>query len=368
MGVTVGYEVDLIGVGRESRSGDAIAVRWGNLFGTRDEQRVVIIDGGFHDSGQDVVNHIKGYYGTDKIDAVISTHPDQDHVNGLHVVLQNLTVRELWIHKPWEHNQGLADVFLDGRVTDTSIGRRLRESLDSASDLILKAEEKGIAIVEPFVGISLYNEEQLCVLGPTKNYYESLISDFDGMPATRSTNNELMALLVRSVGKALRRFTSSWGVDALDDVDSTSAKNNSSVITQLTVDGHRLLFTGDAGVTALSNASDELDPYHQEAELRLIQIPHHGSRRNVSPTVLNRLIGEPLPEGQTRSVTAIASTARNSEPKHPRKAVMNAFTHRGVKALATRGTTMKYSHDAPARDGWNPVAPDIYYWEYEDED
>ncbi|MCY4362894.1 MAG: MBL fold metallo-hydrolase [Gammaproteobacteria bacterium] len=135
----MGYEVDIIGVGQESKSGDAIALRWGNLHGQREEQRVVIIDGGFRDSGQELVNHVTRYYGTDMIDAVISTHPDLDHISGLDVVLDSLLVRELWIHQPWKHNSGLAGKFMDGRVTDASIGNRLCESLDAASNLVAKA-------------------------------------------------------------------------------------------------------------------------------------------------------------------------------------------------------------------------------------
>ena len=52
----MGYEVDFIGVGEQSKSGDAIALRWGNLAGDRSEQRVVIIDGGFKESGTSVVD------------------------------------------------------------------------------------------------------------------------------------------------------------------------------------------------------------------------------------------------------------------------------------------------------------------------
>ena len=89
----MGYEVDIIGVGQESKSGDAIAIRWGNLYGQRSEQKVVVIDGGFKDCGYDVVKHIKIYYGTDCVDAVISTHPDQDHINGLHIVLDETDYR-----------------------------------------------------------------------------------------------------------------------------------------------------------------------------------------------------------------------------------------------------------------------------------
>ena len=362
------YEVDVLGVGKESKSGDAIALRWGNLHGSRSEQNIVLIDGGFQETGEDVVTHIKKYYGTTMINAVVSTHPDQDHVNGLHVVLDELTVKELWIHKPWEHNQGLAEKFLDGRVTDESIGRRLKESLDSAADLVAKAESKNIHIVEPFSGTSLHNQGEFRVLGPSREFYESLIPEFDGMPQAKATFASMIAEMTGSVARAMKRFTSTWGIDALDNEDTTSAKNNSSAITLLAIDGRYLLFTGDAGITALTHAADELDAVTNGAELRFIQIPHHGSRRNVGPTILNRLIGRPVGQGVTRSISAIASTAKKGEPKHPRKAVLNAFTHRGASALATRGKTICHCHDAPDRDGWTAVIQDDYYWDYEDEE
>ena len=364
----MGYEVDVLGVGKESKSGDAIALRWGNLHGNRSEQKVVLIDGGFQETGEDVVNHIKRYYGTTLVDAVVSTHPDQDHVNGLHVVLDELTVKELWIHKPWAHNHGLAEKFLDGRVTDESISRRLKESLDSAADLVAKAEGKQIHIVQPFSGISLHDQGQFRVLGPTRQFYESLIPEFDGMPQAKATRTSFLAEITGTVARAMKRFTSTWGVDALDDEDTTSAKNNSSAITLLTVDGRYLLFTGDAGITALTYAADQLDALRNGAELRFIQMPHHGSRRNVGAAILDRLIGRPVGQGEKRTISAIASTAKKGEPKHPRKAVMNAFTHRGASALATRGETIRHSHDAPDREGWTSVKPDDYYWDYEDEE
>lgn len=42
----MGYEVDVIGLGAESKIGDAIALRWSNLHGKRNEQKVVLINGG----------------------------------------------------------------------------------------------------------------------------------------------------------------------------------------------------------------------------------------------------------------------------------------------------------------------------------
>jgi beta-lactamase superfamily II metal-dependent hydrolase len=131
----MGYEVEFLPVGDGERSGDAIVLRFGNLDGSRGEQTVVVVDGGFADTGQEVVNHIKRFYGTDQIDLVISTHPDGDHSAGLVKVLEQLKVKRLWMHQPWDHTDDIAKMFKDGRVTDESIEKRLRESLNTAKNL-----------------------------------------------------------------------------------------------------------------------------------------------------------------------------------------------------------------------------------------
>jgi hypothetical protein len=51
-------EIDFLAVGDASKSGDAIAVRFGNLVGKREEQTVITIDGGTIESGEDLVEHV----------------------------------------------------------------------------------------------------------------------------------------------------------------------------------------------------------------------------------------------------------------------------------------------------------------------
>ncbi len=361
----MGYEIDFLSTSSDAKSGDAIAVRFGNLHGLRSEQTVVVIDAGFTHDGSKVVEHVKNHYKTTKVDLVISTHPDQDHINGLGEVLDGLEVGELWLHLPWEHNSGLAGKFHDGRITDDSLGDRLRETLNKAHLLFEIAESKGIPIREPFSGLT-DNTGAVRVLGPSVDYYESLIPEFDGMPAKKAENSMAEGLL-RKAGAMMKRLFAVWGNDHIDDDGVTSAKNNTSVITQIIVDGKRLLFTGDAGVDALHIAANKIDACIDPASLSFIQVPHHGSRRNVGPTVLNRIVGCPVGEGERRPITAIASTALNGEPKHPRKSVMNAFTHRGVKVLATRGKSICHHSGSPGRDGWSSMDPEPYHWDFEEE-
>jgi beta-lactamase superfamily II metal-dependent hydrolase len=367
----MGYEVDILGVGEKSNSGDAIAIRYGNLHGTREEQTVVVIDGGYKDNGQAMVDHIKEHFDTEKVDLIISTHPDQDHINGLQAVIEQLEVTKLWIHQPWTHNEGLADKFSDGRITDSSISDRLKDSLQAAHNLVELAESKGVDVSEPFTGKTL---GCVTVLGPTKDYYESLIPEFDGMPIIKKANESIFDqadnILDAALNKAINVFKAifvDWGEDKINDDDGTSAKNNSSVITQLIIDDRRLLFTADAGITALNYAADELDACLNGADLRLIQIPHHGSKRNVGPEVLNRIIGTPVNLGDERNISAVASTASQGEPKHPHKSVLNAFTHRGVRVGVTRGIGRCYSHEAPDRSGWSAASLEEYHYNYDED-
>lgn len=362
------YEVDFLGVGEASKSGDAIAIRFGNLEGSRDEQTVVVIDGGFTKDGEAMVEHIKKHYQTETVDLVISTHPDQDHINGLFPIIEGLTVKTLWIHKIWDEPYGLSDLFDDGRVTDKSIGERLKESLESAYKLVKLAESKGITIQQPFTGLSYGNVK---VLGPTEDYYKTLITQLDGMPSAKSDASsflsEAMVGLEALAKKALSWVFPTWGEDKLDDDDTTSAKNNTSVITQIIVDGKRLIFTGDAGITSLNAAADQIEQCGSGANMAFIQVPHHGSKRNVGPSVLNRLLGEPVNEGTVRNITAIASTAKDGEPKHAHKAVLNAFTHRGVKVLSTRGSGICHVSGIKLRDGWGSLEAEPYHYQYQDE-
>lgn len=365
----MGYEIDFLGVGEESKSGDAIAIRFGNLHGSREEQTVVIIDGGFSDTGSALVEHVRTHFGTEQVDLVINTHPDQDHLNGLETVLNELDVQELWIHQPWNHNEGLAAKFKDGRITDSSIGERLAKNLERACSLVELAEAKDVLVREPFTGLT-DSSGVVEVLGPTVDYYESLIPDFDGLPekAALSTAMESLSTVFDVVKSTFRQVFATWGEDKIYDDGVTSAKNNSSVITQLTLDRRRFLFTGDSGIEALEQAADVIEYYHAHNELRMMQIPHHGSRRNIGPTVLNRLIGPRVSTGETIDVVAIVSTAKNGEPKHPRKAVLNAFTHRGAKVLVTKGDGIRHAKDAPGRMGWSPLTPEPYHYEYEEEE
>jgi len=359
----MGFEVDFLPVGNGEKSGDAIALRFGNLHGDRSEQHVVVIDGGFKESGEKLVGHIQEYYDTRSVDLVISTHPDNDHASGLEVVLEELQIGELWMHLPWNHTADIANAFTSGRVTDNSIREHLRRSLDTARGLEAIAGRKGIPIVEPFAGVSAWGDV-LTVLGPTEEFYEDLIPLFRGTPEAKLSS--LLERALRGAAEIVKRVAETWGNETLDDSGETSPENNTSVILQFRFNNRSLIFTGDAGITALTLAADELDRLgFSRANLGFVQVPHHGSQRNVGPTILDRLVGPKLSNEEKR-MTAFVSVASGAAPKHPSKKVTNAFRRRGAPVHATNRNTKWYYDDAPPRSDYSASTPLPFYEEVEE--
>jgi beta-lactamase superfamily II metal-dependent hydrolase len=371
----MGYEVDFLAVGDGSKSGDAIALRFGNLSGPRSEQAVVVIDGGTKEAGANLVEHIQTYFGTSEVDLVVSTHPDGDHSSGLTEVLENLDVKKLWMHRPWEHAEDICDLFHDGRITDDSLEASLRRDLQNAHDLEVIAKENDIPIEEAFTHQQFSAAGGcLTVLGPTEDYYQGLLPHFRDTPEAKVLSAgggglKVMEALKYAAKAVVNWVKESWGIETLEDPDedATSAENNSSVILFLEIDGKYLLFTGDAGVPALERAVEFAEDNNVDlTTCCFTQIPHHGSKRNIGPTILARIVGEPVAQGTKPKMTAFVSASKEGAPKHPAKKVTNAFQRRGAKVIATQGSTKRHHFDAPPRDGWSAAAPVPFYPQVEE--
>ncbi len=347
------YEIDFLPVGNGERSGDAICARWG----TPGNYKVMVYDGGTKESGEKLVEHIRQHYGTSHVDYVVCSHPDADHASGLSVVLEKLTVGELWMHRPWEYSAAIRDYFKDGRITDESLAERLKDKMAAAYALEELAEEKGIPLHEPFKGASI---GPFHVMSPEKGWYvHTLIPDFAKSPEKKqaTTSESILGAMYKSAKEVLANVAESWGFETLREDVTTSAENESSVVLYGVIAERGLLLTGDAGIQALGDtaAYAEFHGISLPGILKFIQVPHHGSRNNVSPSVLDRLIGpktySPLTEAR---ITAFVSAAKESET-HPRKMVVNGFLRRGAKVMATNGQSKWHHHNMKWRDGWEPA-------------
>lgn len=350
------FEIEYIPVGDGDKSGDAIVLRYGNLIGSRDEQIIIVIDGGFEPSGEEVVSHIQKFYGTNVIDLVISTHPDMDHIAGLCIILEKMTVNALLMHKPWDHAEYIKEAFKKGDITTAGLKKRIEKSLQHASNLESIALKKGVPIIEPFQGVRGYSDT-LHVLGPSKEYYEDLLPHFREMPDTLEALEKIFAPVKEAVQSAVEWVEDHIGVDLIDnDEDKTSPENNTSTVILFEIEGHKLLLTGDAGKTALLNSAE----YAKSlgillTDLNFFDVPHHGSKRNLSTKVLNEIHAE----------TAFISASKNST-KHPAKKITNALKKKNIAVYVNRRGTLRHHRNAPDRPNWVSAIEEPFHDKVED--
>ena len=146
-----------------------------------------------------------------------------------------------------------------------------------------------------------------------------------------------------------------WDIETLRENEETSAENETSVVLRGLVEGDGFLLTGDAGIRALNKAIDYMEQIGEDviSEISFYQIPHHGGRHNVSPSLLDRMVGQRVKKGATRNKTAYASVAEGSD--HPLKMVTNAYIRRGVSTYETNGNTICHHCGQMPKRGWTQL-------------
>jgi hypothetical protein len=110
-----------------------------------------------------------------------------------------------------------------------------------------------------------------------------------------------------------------------------------------------VLLTGDTGIWGLTMANCfAIQKGLAMQDFMLVQIPHHGSRRNVGPSILNTILGPIKPNGTPPHSCAFVSAPRDDDT-HPREMVLNAFIRRGYKIAAMQGNKIVFWGGFPAR-------------------
>ena len=346
------FEIDFLNV-EAKKSGDAIPLR----YKIGDETRIHVTDGGFQDTGDKVVEHIKNYYGNPrKIDAMIVTHPDGDHAGGLRTVLEDFEVSALWMLRPWLYADELIDRF--SRFSNVNnLVRRLKDIYPNIEALEKIAKTKSIPIYTPFQGTMI---GKFIVLAPTKQRYLDLVVASEKTPEVVKELVEYFLkrkqnFFEKAALRAVSFVSSLWGQEIFSP-EETSSENEMSVVQYAYLCEKRILLTADAGRSALTEAAN----YARKIlpGIDFFQVPHHGSRRNVSTEILDLWLGKRLPrklENGFERFNAIISASKE-DPDHPRKAVVRACIHRGARVVSTEELNIHVGYNAPKR-GWGTVPP-----------
>jgi beta-lactamase superfamily II metal-dependent hydrolase len=354
------YEIDFLRAG--DSNGDAIIVKWGD---TKDGPFYInIIDGGFADTGDQIIAHVEKHFAKPaKIANVVLSHADNDHATGLIKVLEHdgFAISNLWMNRPWDYVDDVLDKF-HGAYTPEGLIKKMREMHPYLVEMEKIAARRGIAIHAPLQGSKI---GAFTVLAPSRQRYIRLIPDLDKTPPSYASDSaSLGTILGRALRDVAEKIMERLDFETLDNnPPATSASNETSVVQMATFGDRRILLTADVGPEGLDEAAAYAETITLFTQPALVQIPHHGSRRNVTPAVLDRWLG-PFPSEHRGH--AVASVGKN-ESIYPRKKVANAFTRRGFKVYATHDSWINFQHEYGRREGAVDATPILFTPDVEDD-
>jgi beta-lactamase superfamily II metal-dependent hydrolase len=278
------YEIRFFQVGSASKGGDAILIRFLDEY---QRPTVIVIDGGYKETGEKIIGYLKTL-NISIIDLVINTHPDVDHISGLIRLFEEptLTIKKLLMNRPWRDSNITADYFADNRITDKSVNKRMTEAFKYAFLL----EQAAIAkigefnILHPVVGKEYFG--CLTVLAPSKDLYRTKLLESDKTPTTVDDDSN-----TKSFAKTMKKLVHYIKGSMLWRDEETTPINETSIVSLLSMPDRDYLLTADAGENGLKEALDYKDSRFglEHRSIDVLQLPHHGSRKNVTPALIQRI-------------------------------------------------------------------------------
>lgn len=344
----LGYEIDFLPVGDGTKSGDAILLRFGDLYKGQSAQKVVLIDGGYKGTAEAIKKQMQKYYncknneGKLQIDLMILSHPDIDHVSGLVEIAtdSDFQIKMIMMHRPWEELS--ISWFKDGRITSNSLRQRLKDAFSKAYELDYATKYIDNADIQQ--GSYEFNGATFSILAPSALLYRRKLALCDKTPDSiiqdTSVQNKMFEKITREESYKNGDHIN-WYYD-----EKTTPINETSFVILFEYAGDQILFTGDAGVDCLTEAisyakNNEIDL----SKLDVIKMPHHGSRKNVTPEIMDEL--------GSHGTACYLSCVPNDVGHHPSKRLVNMLNQKGFNIYATQGNILWRHKNAPDRNGYS---------------
>lgn len=354
-----GIEIDFLPVERGNHSGDCIVMRYGNLYEGKDKQSVVVIDGGYSDTKDLLKEHLNKYYnciqdGKYIIDIMILTHPDQDHIEGLVKIVEDddFIIKHILTMIPWKVMS--PEWFKDGRITEKSLEKKLEDAFKLLTKLVDLADSEeirtNIVIPTRLKNPYHYRGAVFTSLGPSLDFYKTCIANCDKTPKQADYVPYMESASFSNEDREEKYIPGhiEWNYE-----ETTSEINESSYIFIFEFCNWKILFCGDVGKKGLKMAIDTANKIGVSLDdLYLIKMPHHGSRKNVTPELMDNFSkGKPF---------CFITCKPNDEGHHPSKRLVNMLKEKGFKVYSTSGSIIRISQNAPDRDWRQAIMTDTF--------
>lgn len=279
------YEIRFFPVGEGTKGGDAIFIRL--YYDNHSTPVTVMVDGGYADTADDVIEYMDEL-GIDQLDYVINTHPDQDHISGLVSLFENNKVKpngKLYMKRPWYGNYLKLGDFPSVK-TKLGMFRVLHSAFPYCKQLEDIACQKFTTgkIINPIIGTQILG----CIrfLGPQRAFYRERLLCSSKTPECPGRLPQESARMPIEFEKYVNGQPIKW-----DDSENTTDINDTSLVLQLSMPDRIFLLTGDVGKVGLARALSCYNLYNngQHGDIYTMQLPHHGSRKNINPDLLSEI-------------------------------------------------------------------------------
>ena len=264
----------------KAQHGDAIVIKT-NSDG---HDFIIVVDGGPRGVAEDIADY---YQELGKIDLMVLTHFDEDHISGLISYFRRLKDGQIPVTHFWGNCAQGIDFQQDTTASDAS----MRNANTLAS--FLRAQGKKDASFEwredICVPFGCYERDlEIDVLAPSRKVLEQLKAEYEeylkSHPMTDETEETTQIASVRV--KRDEKMTIDE-LAATDEPRRLNLLNRSSIAFLLTAEGKRVLMLGDADADIVA---DNLECMYRDIlplDVDLVKVAHHGSLNNVSKRLLS---------------------------------------------------------------------------------
>jgi beta-lactamase superfamily II metal-dependent hydrolase len=365
-----GLEIDMLSLG----DADCIVVTHHTDFGP---QRI-LIDGGA-ESDAPVVKEFLRSRNMTNLWAAVCSHLHKDHARGLIKLVQDksITICKGWMHDIRQHVS--VDALRRASAGNSSQAEGVKQVCENTKELASAFASRGIVPEEPFAGAPIAGYPQMTVLGPSLPFYQGAVREFTKVEASRLTPppgfyaaalsaigtarppvpgyqgllsdmlaapkpqpNYVLPHSLTAYGESLSTLTGVLKNSSVEENPTTQPFNNTSTIIGVVFNGHKLLFTADAG----SDALDRI-PFDWR-NLMWMQVPHHGSDGNLSQTNIETFCPK------------FANVSARGDSSHPDKAIVNGLIKVGAQVFSTHmnpGHLWFWLGAVPSRADYGPAVP-----------
>jgi beta-lactamase superfamily II metal-dependent hydrolase len=260
----------------------------------------ILIDGGPHDTFEahlkPVLKKIKQQGG--RLDLVVLSHVDNDHILGLKDLFSELHVAK-------EKNQPMLIEVKALWHNSYAPQKKMLRPFEATIESVMADMDAGIEISEEIFGVkegnSLRQEANYLEI-PINPEFPTGIITVDGAPRPVSLGN-LSVWIIGPTHPNLEALHTQWndwieanlgepGLTPYVPVEmDRSVPNLSSIAFLAGVGGKRMLFTGDLPADAILEGLAKAKLVDQQGKMQvdLLKIPHHGSDRNVTQAFLENI-------------------------------------------------------------------------------